>query len=324
MPKHAVPCLFALVSLSVLACTSRSAPLPRGDAGNDDAFVEDDTGAMDAFVARDASAVDAGHDAFAGHDGGSDAGMDAGMDAGHDAGSDAGSDAGTDTGIAIDAGRCRGGAHIGLYAADDLPAHQTVHDFLVPTGVLASVAIGGPVEDMAGPPMVAARIPPLSELVQFDAVFVWGSGGWDGNAFGDVLAQYVDQGGGVVIAVFAQRSGSAVGVAGAMLTQSYLPYVPSNYQFLPLTLGTVALPTHPIMQGVTSFSGSNIADHDGPLAPGATLVASWSNGMPLVGVMQPSAGRTALLGLYPVRFWDTSTDGARLMANTLLWAARCQ
>jgi len=94
--------------------------------------------------------------------------------------------------------------------------------------------------------------------------------------------------------------------------------------FEPVTLGTIALPSHPLMSGVSTFAGSSVPCHDGPIAPAATLVASLSNGRPLVATREPSAGRTALLGFYPPHLWDGSTDGARLMANALVWAAGCE
>jgi hypothetical protein len=305
-------------------CSTRMMMMHGGDTGGAvDANVGvdapiDDGGAIDGG-AHDGGPRDAGpHDG--GRDGGHDAGRDVGpasMDAGHDAAPS------VDTGPRPDAGRCPGGARIGLYATDDALAHVTVHDFLVGTGVLGSVTIGGPLMDMPGPPPVPARVPTLSELMAYDALFVWGSGSWNGDAIGNVLADYVDAGGGVVIAVFAQRTGASVGVEGRMLSAGYLPYVPGDYSFAPLTMGTPTMPGHPILMGVTTVSGTNIANHVGAIAPGSTLIVPWNDGTPLISTLEPSNGRTALVGMYPVRFWDTATQGARLMANALLWAARC-
>jgi hypothetical protein len=311
--------LIVLLSCAVPACSSRVSGERRDAAGSPDA-ASSDAGALADARDDDAGARDTGaRDGGARDAGPRDAGpMDGGpRDAGHDAAS-------SDGGARADAGaRCVGGAHIGLYATDDLPAHMAVHDFLAPVGVLGTVTIGGPIMDVPGPPAVPARVPTLTELLAYDAVFVWGSGSWNGTAVGDVLADYVDAGGGVVIAPFAQRPGGAVGIAGRMETAGYLPYVPGEYMFLALSMGAVAMPTSPIMSGVMSVRGTSLAIHAGEIAPGATLIASWSDGHPLAATLEPSNGRTALLGFYPVRFWDTSTDGARLMANTLLWAARC-
>lgn len=207
-----------------------------------------------------------------------------------------------------------GNTDVGLFAADNATNHNDVQTSLVSTGLLNSVTVGGPV--------TTGYTPTLAELQQYGAVFVWGSASWDGNAFGNVLADYMDAGGGVVIAVFAQRTGASVGVAGRMDTDNYLPYVPGGYNFTSLTLGTISVPGHPIMNGVSTFGGPNIAFHDDTHNPAATLVASFSNGRPVVAAYQPTVGRSVLLGFYPITtFWDASTDGAVLMANALRWAA---
>lgn len=61
---------------------------------------------------------------------------------------------------------------------------------------------------------------------------------------------------------------------------------------------------------------------------GTTLVAHWSDGQPLVGARDgPVGGRIVGLNFYPPSsdargdFWDLTTDGARLMANALLYVA---
>ena len=275
------------------------------DMGSNDGAPARDVGTLDAGSALDAFAVDAfasARDAFAPDASGVDAfAIDAfARDA-------FAVDVGSDVGVPCGAPR------VGLFAADDAPAHDTVRTFLMGTGMVASVSIGGPV--------TASFTPTLADLMAYDAVFVWGSGAWDGTAFGNVLASYVEAGGGVVISVFAQRPDSATGLTGRIATAGYLPYVPSSYLFADVTLGAVPMPAHPIMQGVMRFGGTSVATHDGPIAPGAMLVAALSNGRPLVATLEPAAGRTVLLGFYPVRLWDTATDGSRLMANALRWAA---
>ena len=58
------------------------------------------------------------------------------------------------------------------------------------------------------------------------------------------------------------------------------------------------------------------------------LVAEWSNGQPLVGSTDDQPGRCAGLNFFPPSSdvnnvgWVSSTDGARLMADALLWSGR--
>ena len=80
------------------------------------------------------------------------------------------------------------------------------------------------------------------------------------------------------------------------------------------------LPGNPLLAGVSSFDGgsSSFRNPTG-LAAGATQVAHWSDGTPLVAFK----GRVVGLNFFPpssdVRsdFWKSSTDGVRLMTNAL-------
>jgi hypothetical protein len=88
----------------------------------------------------------------------------------------------------------------------------------------------------------------------------------------------------------------------------------------------VVVPGHPIMQNVNSFSGgsSSFRPSGTLLSPHGELVAQWSDGRVLVAVSSQYPNR-ADLGFYPPSsdvtstWWVSSTDGARLMANALLY-----
>jgi hypothetical protein len=92
-------------------------------------------------------------------------------------------------------------------------------------------------------------------------------------------------------------------------------------------MGTVLVPAHPIMAGVSTFNGGTHAYRPTgtTLTAGSTLIARWSDNKVLLAV---GAGpRRVDLGFWPVSsdcredFWVASTDGARLMANALVFAA---
>jgi len=176
-------------------------------------------------------------------------------------------------------------------------------------------------------------VPTLSQLQQYDAVLVYSDTSFNNNvAIGDVLADYVDSGGGVVLCTFAFWSSQGLSIQGRLKSGNYLPFTTGS-QAEPggLTLVPVQ-PQHQILEGVTSFNGGPASYHNTPIAiaSGATLIANWSNGQPLVGSKVFTAGRTVGLNFYPPSsdarsdFWLSNTDGARLMANALLWAASRQ
>ena len=176
--------------------------------------------------------------------------------------------------------------------------------------------------------------PTLSQLQQYAAVFTWSAQEYlNGTEFGNVLADYVDNGGGVVVATFAfyaSSYGTGLNIEGRLLTGGYLPFT-TGAQAQPGDLTLVKdLPLHPLLDGVITFNGGLSSYHNAPItiASNATLVAHWSNGQPLVGARAMAAGRVAGLNFFPpssdVRddFWTAGTDGGRLMANALLWAGK--
>jgi hypothetical protein len=174
-------------------------------------------------------------------------------------------------------------------------------------------------------------VPTLAQLQAYDAVFVYSDAGFNNAVqIGNVLADYMDAGGGVVLATFAFWNGNGLGIDGRIKTANYLPFTTAS-QSSPGNLTLVKiLSAHPILAGVNSFNGGPSSYHNSSisLASGGTLVANWSNGQPLIGTKEPTAGRIAGLNFYPPSqtarsdFWLTSTDGALIMANALLWVAR--
>ncbi|HSW44967.1 MAG TPA: S8 family serine peptidase, partial [Phycisphaerae bacterium] len=176
--------------------------------------------------------------------------------------------------------------------------------------------------------------PRVADLRAFDSVIVWSDDQFaDPFALGDRLADYVDGGGGVVVAVFANTIvRTYVNLYGRFSKDNYfcIDYpTPAHacplISYSPAALGTVLNPFHPAIQGVRSFNGGyqSFRPYSSYLAPGASLVASWSDGAPLVAAREVRGTPRVDLGMYPVSsdvdewFWNASTDGAALLANSL-------
>ncbi|MBV6491445.1 MAG: PEP-CTERM sorting domain-containing protein [Fimbriimonadaceae bacterium] len=174
--------------------------------------------------------------------------------------------------------------------------------------------------------------PSLATLQNYGAVLVWSNVNFaNASALGDVLADYVDAGGGVVVAVFANSTTTA----NRFLTGRWSAQA-DNYEVIVTQggntsgtaqgLGTVHVPGHAIMNGVSTFLGgsSSFRPTSTALRPGATKIASWTDGKTLVAV--GANPRRVDLGFYPPSsavvgtYWDQSTDGARLMANALVYS----
>lgn len=169
--------------------------------------------------------------------------------------------------------------------------------------------------------------PTAAMLAQYDAVLTFTDAGSQNAALlGDRLADFVDAGGGVVQATFSFHT--AIPLSGRWQSGGYaaLTYAAQS-QGTELFIGTRHLPAHQVLSGVNSFSGGTNSFHNtGVLAGGATAIADWTNGAPLVAEMGGFGGRIIALNFYPpssdarADFWRTSTDGDLLLANALAYA----
>jgi len=172
--------------------------------------------------------------------------------------------------------------------------------------------------------------PTAESMFPYDAILVFtDSPPSDAITFGNNIASYIDQGGGVVNCVFSMASVPIMGLFGTT-NYAVAEYANAQSENIPLSLGTIPNPNHPILNGVISFNGGSSSYHSpGTLfAPGSTVDAYWSNGQWLVATREnvgTLSVRRADLNFYPpssdVRpdFWDASTNGALLMANALTW-----
>jgi M6 family metalloprotease-like protein len=175
-----------------------------------------------------------------------------------------------------------------------------------------------------------AVTPTLAGLQPYSAVLVYSDIPFNNAAaLGNVLASYVDAGGGVVVSTFALFNlGSGFGIEGRLLTDGYLPFLPgATASGAEITL-VPDQASHPILASVGSLSGGTASFHNlVTVAPNAALVAHWSNGRPLVVTKVTGLGRVVGLNFFPVsqtmqaNLWRTNTAGGLLMANALRWSA---
>lgn len=211
-----------------------------------------------------------------------------------------------------------------------------VRDKLVSTGLFNSVTLFNATRFNP-----TGGTPTPAEFAQWDAVLVWSNDSFeDAVAMGNALADYADSGGGVVIAVFTNTSLHVDRfLQGRWQTGNYIA-IPQNGNFFQAVggLGQVLIPNHPIFNGVNSFVTSTGVGQGGQLfggyrpvnttlTAGSTKIATWNSGHTLVA-LAPNA-RVVELGFHPVSnavnagYWNQTSDGARLMANALLFSMPC-
>ncbi len=144
------------------------------------------------------------------------------------------------------------------------------------------------------------------------------------------LVDYINHGGGVVVAPFNFDLSFIVAVEGQLFGGGYLPMTSGDSKSGKEMTLVADIPASPILKGVHSFKGGGSSYHNGvQLAEGAALVAHWDDGTPLVAYLEFGEARVVGLNFFPVsgdispEFWDTKTDGTLLMANALAWAGHC-
>jgi probable HAF family extracellular repeat protein len=169
-------------------------------------------------------------------------------------------------------------------------------------------------------------MPTASQLAGYDAILLYSEDLFNnGIILGNLLADYLDAGHGLVVAPFADVRTFSL-IEGRLLTGGYLPFRNSAPGADALMTLSKELPQHPILKGINSLEAQYAARVGLDMAPDLEHIARWSNGDPLVAARQPTAGRIVGLNVFPVSSaiypdsWRTSTDGGLLLANSLLWA----
>ena len=216
---------------------------------------------------------------------------------------------------------------IALLGGDDDASIANVQDYLRSMGAFAAVeAIN-----------VSQRTPSQAELNPYEAVLVWAdSGFFDADALGDVLADYVDRGGGVVVAAVSFDVPDPFDpdtLGGRFLSGGYYVIKPEadNLGDDRRVLGAVQGAGHPVMQGIRKIDGgpSSLHSPTAALTSGATTLASWDNGDVLAAAKAFGQVNRVDINLFPPSsllnpdLWPFTQDNdvPRLFANALWWVA---
>jgi hypothetical protein len=155
--------------------------------------------------------------------------------------------------------------------------------------------------------------PTLPQLQAYDVVVTWCNyHPADGTALGDVLADYMDAGGKVIMAVFNWNASAGWATFGRFMSGGYCPFLQTNNidHYATACLGTYDAGS-PLMAGVASacdFYRDYVL-----LAPGATLVASWDDGEGFVAVKDCAVA----INSYPGVYYEFSGDLIPLYHNAV-------
>jgi len=169
----------------------------------------------------------------------------------------------------------------------------------------------------AGGTLPGGTIPSVEFLLTYDVVIVWSNHAYvDRVAMGNVLADYVDAGGRLIMCCSSWNlPTNPWGIEGRILSPGYSPYQGgiSGGLSYPVNLGAYQV-GHPIMDGVSSLS--EYLREQVTLMPGAELVASWADGYPAVAVNGCIVGMNMYIGTEGEK---TADDRPTLFHNAILY-----
>ena len=160
----------------------------------------------------------------------------------------------------------------------------------------------------------SVAVPTLENLLQYDSVMlVLNTPFGDPAANGDVLADYVDAGGGLVMTLASIATG--FNPTGRLLTGGYFPVEPGIGPSGSSNLGVFDA-SHPIMDGVTTAFGDALALLDP--AEGAEVVAEWEIAEPFVVT---KGGSVVAVNIFVsgTGFW--AGDVPLILHNAVAWSA---
>ena len=189
-------------------------------------------------------------------------------------------------------------------------------DSLLATGMFNSISVIN----------VQSHTPTLEELSAFETILIWTNYPISSNreGLGNVLADYVDNGGGLVVSMFANATYS-YSLGGRFMNEGYFLMAPGSYG---TTDGNVTIieSEHPIFNGVEDLfnPGSSYSLVGTTLLEGATLLATYTNSQrPLAAVMDFNDGTPRVdLAVYPnLDFEQNRGATAQLLANSMAWVA---
>ncbi len=154
--------------------------------------------------------------------------------------------------------------------------------------------------------------PTLAQLTPYDMVVTMDNSGYeDPVALGNVLANYVDAGG--VVFEYAYDSEESLAPQGRFAEGGYMPFIPGTNPNNPVTLGEFDA-SSPLMQGVTELA--TVDNTEATLAPGATLVAKWSDGRNLLAYKGRVISATAFVSnetVWSGNFGRLTVNGIRFL-----------
>ncbi|WP_396267047.1 hypothetical protein [Ideonella sp.] len=160
----------------------------------------------------------------------------------------------------------------------------------------------------------------VPDLSTYNAVLMYTNHSPAANVFGDALANFVDAGGGVVVATYALSS--TWGIGGRIFTAGYSPFANGPSAGISYSGTLVQANSHPVFNGVNvaGISYWHNTNYINPtLTAGSTVLARDANGINMVAVN--ASGRVMATNIYLNNTFQSSAELYKLVANQLAFVA---
>lgn len=202
-----------------------------------------------------------------------------------------------------------------LLAADYINVAKTA---LLSTGLFQSEEI----DIMERPSSIS-----LSDLTPYNAVLVWSSYAFsDPENIGNVLKDYVDNGGGLVIASYSYAQDDLivnVGLKGGILDAEYSPFLPGESANMSgnIDLESITDPDHYIFNGINEEPTFWVEGYESnpELNTGAKILAIDSDGNNMIATN--AKGNIIGIAIYPERLSQANSSAKRLLGNAILFVS---
>ena len=181
---------------------------------------------------------------------------------------------------------------------------------------------------------MTSSLPSLATLLQYDSVLAWtdaNRGCGDPGATGNLLAQYIEAGGGVVQMLPYYTNNLTANIGGDFYSRYALVNQGSMTSQRSLSMGMKTEP-HAVLDGVMSVSMSGYTCYNrtkfssSDLRNGGRIILNWSDGNAMVIVGSPNGHNRVDLNMYPpssdIGYYgclDAKSDAYKLIAQSLLW-----
>jgi len=172
--------------------------------------------------------------------------------------------------------------------------------------------------------------PTLSQCEKYDAVLAFSSSAFTyPDELGDVLADYLEGGGGVVVAAIASDA-DCHGIGGKFDRSGFSALNRGQRTHNARhCLGKLLIPDHPILHNVNRFDGGFQSWRvDTTVSDTGKLIAEWEDGVPFAAEKIINDRHCSVsLNMWPPSTniskdgWETLTDGTELLVNSLMYVA---